>query len=795
MKKLFIILFTLGVIQMINANTDYKTPPNIIAELYNRERNPYINFVPYEDFGIEVKYQLHQSLEQLSEPNVKLAGKSITKRLNARIDSYPTQEINIFQINNRNRTRITLPKNAKIRKRNLSINNQKLALLNETEDGVQLIIADIKTGKSKIFEDFCVNDILDDGIVGWMNDNKHIILEVIPENRGPEPIKPRVPNSPSIEETSGKKSTLRTYQNLLQNKYDEKLFQYYFTSQLIKLNIESGEYDEIGTPQIYYDINISPDNQYLLVEMIQKPYSYQVPYYYFPRKFEIWDSSGSKVKTLHARGLQDEIPIGGTYIGPRYYRWQPLKDATLVWIEAQDKGDPKVKIDFRDKIFRISAPFTNEPEEIFKTEHRFSGIDWSEKMDELIYYEYDRDKLWKKGWLLKIGSQPKLILDLSVRDEYNDPGHLVTKKTRRGKSVFVKDDEIVFFQNNTGATPDGNYPYLAKYNLKTNKKQIIFRCDEGFHETVQNFTGDNLDKIIIRSENKKTPPNYFVYDLNNKKREQITKYQNNFKELTGLQKQIVTYTRDDSIPLSGDLYLPEDYDGSKRLPLVINAYPEEYVDSSTAGQINKTPNKFIRFWGASIRYFTLQGYAVLTKASIPIVGDPQTVNETFIKQTVSSVEAAIDFLDKKEIIDPNRVGITGHSYGAFMVANVLANSDICAAGIARSGAYNRTLTPFGFQSERRIFWKAKDFYLKVSPFAHAEKIKEPLLLIHGANDPNSGTYPLQSKRFYQALKGTGGTAKLVILPYEGHSYRAAKSGLHVLAEMIEWFDRFVKKKN
>ncbi len=793
MKKILIIIILLGAIMTLNAN-GYKLPADEIVEIYDTQRNPYIQFIQFENFGLEINYQLHQTLEQLAEPSLKLAGKDISKRLNAHLESYPIYKMNIFDLKDKSRIPIQLPENAKIRNIVISNDNKKAALLNETENGVQLIITDLETGKCKVFTNFLINDILNDGIICWLNDNENILLEIIPEEHGNEPDKPVVPQSPIIEETYGKKSTVRTYQHLLQNKHDEALFDHYFTSQIISLNTENGKIKHIGKPAVFGEVKPSPDNEYLYIEQIQRPYSYMFPYYRFPKEFEIWDIDGMLVKPLLSRPLQDEIPIGGTCTGPRNFGWQPLKDASLIWVEALDEGDPKNKVEHRDKIMRISSPKTEIAEGLFRTEHRFSGIQWSEAEDELIYYEYDRDKLWRKGWLFEIGNKPKLIYDLSTHDEYNDPGNLVQRKTKRAGYVFIKGGDCVYYQNNTGATPKGNFPYLAKFNLATKEKNILFRSQEGHHETIQSFVDDSLNKIIIKSEDQVTPPNYFLIDLNSGKREEITNYPNNFKQLSELTKEMITYIRKDGIPLSGEFYLPADYKKGDRLPLVINAYPQEFADSTTAGQITITSNKFIRFSGASVRYFALQGYAVLTKASIPIVGDPQTVNETFIEQTVNSVEAAIKYLDERGIIDPNRVGITGHSYGAFMVANVLAHSDLCAAGIAKSGAYNRTLTPFGFQSERRTFWKAKDFYLEVSPFAHAEKITEPILLIHGEDDPNSGTYPMQSRRFYQALQGNGGTAKLVILPYEGHAYRARKSGLHVLAEMIEWFDRFVKSK-
>ena len=361
-----------------------------------------------------------------------------------------------------------------------------------------------------------------------------------------------------------------------------------------------------------------------------------------------------------------------------------------------------------------------------------------------------------------------------------------------GKQVFIKKDNSLYFINNTGATPEGNFPYLAKFNLETKEKEILFRCRENYFERIYGFIGDDFNNIAIKSENQTTPPNFFFVNLDSAEREKISNYPHPYPDLN-ITKELIFYERNDEVPLTGILYLPTNRKQDERLPLVINAYPEEYADKSTAGQVKNSAEKFMAFRGSSARFFVLEGYAVLMRASIPIIGDPQTVNETFIEQTVNSVKAAIDYLDERGIIDPQKAGIVGHSYGAFMVANVLAHSDLCAAGIGKTGAYNRTLTPFGFQSERRTFWEAKDFYMKVSPFMFAEKIKEPLLLIHGEKDPNSGTFPMQSKRMFQALKGNGATAKLVILPFEGHGYSAQESNLHVLAEMMDWFDKYVKK--
>ncbi len=771
----------------------YKLPSEKVTKIFNAPSFPYFSFVNFDEIAFEMKWQSKHTLENISEPFVELAGKKISNRLNATMRTYPDTSLTIHNFKTAEKIPVKLPENIKIRNRKLSFDHSKLALSFETENGIKLLIIDVETGTFKPIENLFINDVFGDGGFQWLNDNKTLLINSIPKNRGEIPQKPKIPRSPIIEETIGKISQTRTYQNLLKNKYDEELFDYYFTSQPVLLDVSNLEITEIGKPGIYDEVEISPNNQFVFISQIQRPYSYEVPYYRFPKKFQVWKMNGQVIKVLYDRPLQDQIPIGGTYIGPRSFRWQPLKDAALIWIEALDEGNPKKEVDFRDKILRLDLFSDESAKVIFKTEHRFYGIDWSENCDELIFSEYDRDKLWRRKWFFKIGDEnPKLIFDLSVRDRYNSPGELVKKTTINGEYVFIKNENNVYFINNSGATTKGNFPYLAKFNLDTKEKEILFRCRENYFEIIYGFIGNSFNKIAIKSENQTTPPNYFFVNLDSAEREKISNYPHPYPELA-ITKELVFYERNDGVHLTGILYLPANRQREERLPLVINAYPEEYADKSTAGQVKTSAERFMTFSGSSARFFVLEGYAVLMRASIPIIGDPETVNETFIEQTVNSVKAAIDYLDERGIIDPQQVGIVGHSYGAFMVANVLANSDLCAAGIGKTGAYNRTLTPFGFQSERRTFWEAKDFYMKVSPFASAEKIKEPFLLIHGEDDSNPGTFPMQSKRMFQALKGNGATAKLVILPFEGHGYSAKESNLHVLSEMVDWFDKYVKK--
>ncbi len=429
----------------LNAESGYKLPPENITRIFDTAPFPVIKFVPFGEIGVEYAYQRYKNLEEISQPSVKLAGEDIVKNLNAPSKKYPITSFSIRKLRTGEIIPVQLPENTKIRTYKFSFDHTKIAASCETKKGIELLIIDVDSGKAKKIKDIFINDVFEDDGFWWLNDNKTLFIKSILPKRGPESQEPLVPDSPIIEESLGKKSTERTYQHLLKNNHDEKLFEYYFTSQLIILNTQSEKITKIGKPAIYKEVELSPDNQYLLTATIERPYSYQVPYYRFPVKFKILDRHGKLVKKVFQRPLQDEVPIGGTYIGPRDFEWQPLKDAALIWVEALDEGDPKNKVSHRDKMMRLTAPFKEEPQEIFRLEHRFSNIEWSEIEDEIIYSEYDRDKLWKKKWLYKIGTEePALLFDMSIREKYSNPGKLVRRITERGEHVFVKSGDTVF---------------------------------------------------------------------------------------------------------------------------------------------------------------------------------------------------------------------------------------------------------------------------------------------------------------------------------------------------------------
>jgi len=795
-KRLF--LFSLAVFFLFQfagfAQEPYKLPPKEVIDILDAPSTPRVTMNPARDTMLLIESESMPAIAYISMPILRIAGIRITPANNSSQVLNFSTAMALKTIKDGKVRKIDLPAGIKFAGASWSEDGKWISFTRYLENGVELWVVDAATGQAKALTGPTVNMVLRGGIA-WMPDNKRLLVNVIVDGRGPAPQPPRVPIGPDVQESSGKKAQVATLQDLLKTAFDEKLFDYYATSQLVEVDVLTGQGRKIGEPGIYADANPSSDGKYLLVNRIKRPYSYSVSYGGFAKSYEIWDMSGKLVKLLADLPPNEDVPINGVPKGMRSPNWQALKPATLVWVEALDEGDPEKNVPFRDRVLVLDAPFTAEPKEVFKTENRSAGMMWFDTPGLTLATETNWKKRWRTTWLVDIGKPgvaPKKMFDLNTQDAYNDPGSPVMT-TKGGDRVILQDKDWIYLSG-SGSSPKGDHPFLARMNLKTMRKEELFRSVDGKYQSFVGFTGEGRDKIIISQESKTEVPNYYLHDLKAKKMQALTDFKDPAPQLTGVKKQLIKYKRDDGLELSGTLYLPADYKEGTRLPAVVWAYPMEYGDTSTAGQVRGSTDRFTFYRGTSQLFFVTQGYAVLDNATMPVVGDPKTVNDTFVPQIVANAKAAIDILDKMGVGDPKRVGVGGHSYGAFMTANLLAHCDLFAAGIARSGAYNRTLTPFGFQSERRTLWEAPDTYIKMSPFMSANKIKTPILMIHGQADNNSGTFPIQSERLFAALKGFGATARFVYLPYESHGYSARESVLTVLAEMFEWFDRYVKNK-
>jgi len=796
-KRSWIVLFAFVWVSVIGglAQEPYKLPPKQVIDILDAPPTPRVSMSPGRDLMLLIEYESMPSIATVSQPIYRIAGIRITPMNNsAQVLTFNTS-LTLKKVKTGTSTKIALPAGIKFGSPLWSDDGLWVVFPRYLETGVELWSLNIISGEAKALTPPTISLVVSRGMT-WMPDNRHIVVPTIPERRGKEPEALRIPVGPNIQETKGKAAKVATFQDLLKNPFDEKLFDYYATSQIMVVDVASGQQTKIGNPGIYAECRPSSDGNFFLVYRIKKPYSYSVPYSGFARSYEIWDKNGSLVKVIADLPPAEDVPMNGVPTGPRSLSWQALKPATLLWVEALDSGDPEKEVPFRDKLMALPAPFTGEAKEVLKLQHRYAGIAWFQTPGLAFASESNWKKRWRTTYLVDFdhpGIPPRKFFDLSTQDQYSDPGSPVITLAKSGDRLILQDKDWIYLEG-SGASPQGNHPFLDRMNLKTMKKERLFQCVDPLYEAFVDFDGNSQARIIISSESKTQPPNYFILDLKTKKKQALTDFKDPAPQLTKMKKELIKYKREDGVDLSGTLYLPPDYKEGQRLPVVIWAYPLEYSDASTAGQVRGSANRFTFFRGTSQLFFVTQGYAVFDNATMPVIGDPKTMNDTYVKQIVANAKAAIDKLDQMGIGDRRRVGVGGHSYGAFMTANLLAHCDLFAAGIARSGAYNRTLTPFGFQSERRTLWEAKDTYINMSPFMFADQIKTPILMIHGEADNNSGTFPIQSERLFAALKGFGATARFVMLPYESHGYSARESVLHVLAEMFEWFDKYVKNR-
>ncbi|MGC2235710.1 MAG: prolyl oligopeptidase family serine peptidase [Pyrinomonadaceae bacterium] len=814
MKKLaqFISIFVFCLLfsSFSSAQNSYKQPPKDIMDVLNAPAIPFTSVSPAKDKIALFEPVRYPPISDLAQPMLRLAGLRINPNTNGQHLQTYSLNLTLKNISDGKETSVELPPNAKIFSPSSRADGKYIAVGNITPTGVELWIIETANGKAKQIKNAQVNTAF--GGFYWMPDQKSLYANLVPKNRSVAPAYQNLtPTEPNIQETSGKGGAVQTFQDLLKSPNDEKLFEYYATSQIAVISID-GKIREIGSPAIFEDARVSPDGKYILVSRIQRPFSYLYPANRFPKEVEVWDLSGKSVYKVASLPLQDALPVQGVPTGPRNYGWIPTENAALIWAEALDGGDPRTKVTPRDKLATLAAPFNSQPSELVRIEQRYSGRIFGERDGMMWFYDYNRDTQKRRAFMMNYknpSETPKLIFDLNVNDRYADIGNPVTKRLPNGETVVQQTGDSIYLSG-TGASSEGDRPFLRQMNLQTLKIDEIFRSDKDKYESFVSMMGEdsvpilnnqkNLHlKIITRSESANEPPNLYLrrecYPNDNcsvPAPVKLTDFKDTTPQLRGITKKLVKYKRADGVDLSFTLYLPPNYKEGTRLPTVVWAYPLEFTDASTAGQVAGSTNRFTQIGSYSHLFFLLQGYAVLDDTTMPVVGDPLTVNDTFIKQIVDSAAAAIDKAVEMGVTDRERVGVGGHSYGAFMTANLLAHSDLFRAGIARSGAYNRTLTPFGFQSERRNFWEATELYEKVSPFFYANKINEPILLIHGEADNNQGTFPIQSERLFAAISGTGGTARLVMLPLEAHGYSAKESTEHVLYEMLNWFDKYVK---
>jgi dipeptidyl aminopeptidase/acylaminoacyl peptidase len=799
---LFLLLFLLSLSLDAQAPSGYQMPPKPIADLANAPLPPALRINSSREWMMLMERPGYPSIEELAQPELRLAGLRMNPRTNGSSRSYSYSSLTLKHMDSGRTFSVSgLLGNSQIENLSWSPDGKRFAFTITTQKGIALWAGTVAGKSASPLTDSNVNDAMGGTPYDWIGSNQ-ILVKMVPKDRGERPEEILVPAGPVIQESAGQKTTLRTYQDLLENPYDEDLFEYYTTSELVMHDLEKGTSKPFAKAGMIAGASPSPDDQYIMVETIHRPFSYLVPYYRFPTTTEVYDLDGNLVRLIDEQPLIEQLPkgFGAVPEGKRRISWRDDQPATLYWVEAQDGGDPQREVDVRDKLFYWSAPFKDgEVKAGLDFELRFSGIVWG-NASTAIAYEYWWATRNIKTSLFTPGKpdSKKVLFDRSYQDRYSDPGSFETTYNEFGEQVLLMaDGGRTLFLTGQGASSEGNRPFVRTFDLKTSETEELWRSEAPYYESPAFILDAKKGLVVTRRESPDDPPNYYIRNWKTGDLDAITDFPHPYPALAGIEKEVVQYQRKDGLDLQGDLYLPKGYnpetDGP--LPVIMWAYPREFKSKGDAGQVQGSPYEFVRLYWGSPLYWLTQGYAVFDRVAMPIVGEEdEEPNDYFREQLVGNAEAAIDVLAERGVADRNRIAVGGHSYGAFMTANLLAHSDLFAAGIARSGAYNRTLTPFGFQSEERTYWDAPEVYYTMSPFMHADKVNEPLLMIHGEADNNSGTFPLQSERMYQAINGLGGKARLVMLPHESHGYRAKESIMHMLYEQDAWLEKYVKNR-
>ena len=773
------------------AAVTYQLPPQVIVDILDATPPPTPELSPTRDTLALIERASMPALSELAQPMLRLAGRRINPRTNGPHRVQLARSITLKAIADGAERQVTLPPDPALSWIGFSADGARFAFTQQRDNGIELWVGDTATGQAKSITTAQLNASLGTPCE-FVGKGESLLCRFVSPSRGNPPAAPPVPPGPNVQEHRGKTAPVRTYQDLLTSAHDEALFDYYAMSQLAFVDAVTGQRTPVGAPAVFEMTAASPDTNFIVVSRIRRPYSWLVPYTNFPSTYEVWDRKGAVVKQIAELPTADTVPNGGVLPGPRNVQWQPLAPATLTWAEALDNGDPKAQVPHRDKVMSWAAPFSGTPAELARTEYRFGGISFTDAGVALLT-ENDRTRRWTRTWIIdKPQAPPRKLWDRSQQDAYGNPGSPVTRDAASGTETIQQTGNSIYLAG-TGASPEGARPFVDRLDLTTLRTERLFQTTGRTYETVLGVLSDDGSKVLTRYESRSEPPNVFVRDLATGERRAMTSYQDPAPALKGIQKQLVTYKRSDGVELSATIITPPGWSPAQGpLPTVLWAYPREFVDPEMASQVTGSPDRYPAITGASHLLFLTQGYAIIDDPTMPIVGPGETANNTYIEQLVGSAQAAVDRAVSLGVTDRDRVVVGGHSYGGFMTANLLAHSDIFRAGLARSGAYNRTLTPFGFQNEQRTFWEVPEIYGRMSPFFHAHKVNEPVLLIHGEMDDNSGTFPIQSERFYMALKGHGATVRYVTLPYEAHGYAARESVMHAVTEMLNWANEFGK---
>ena len=764
----------------------YQQPSAAVREALDTPALPHLLVSPDRQTLATVELRRYASIEELARPVLRLAGLRFDPASDSPQTLAPILRLKLRSLLNPDAPErvVELPGTngggSFFHSFAWAPDGRRFVLQRRTENNSELWVGEVGNARISPLAFIHPNTVLMQDLA-WLNSHE-LVLATVPDRRGPAPLQPRKPIGPAVQENRGVPSPERTYQDLLEDAFDEALFEYHARSALTRIDIASGQSRDLSAAPGLYTRVLAVGDKQLLTERLARPFSHSLPWDGFPRTVELRAQEGRVVRELARLPLKSGVSIDGVQTGPRAFFASPFADGAVYWVEALDGGNNAAKAAFRDRIMRLDAPYTGEPQEVQRMPYRFTRLQFLDDGQNALLTETDRARNWLRTYLLPLkGSQSRLLFEYSSRERYRHPGTPLTHQLPNGRSVVTLDHGDLLMSG-PGASPRGERPFLDRFSLRDLAATRLFQSGENVYEQV--LAPLDGGRLLTMRESSSEPPNLFLRDGTGFSA--LTRLKDPSPQLRKLQRELVSFKRADGVEMSFWMILPPDFHAGEQRPALVWAYPLEFPDRATAGQVLGSDNRFAQPAGLSPLYLALDGFIVLMDATMPIVGDPRNVNDSFVEQLVMNARAIVDKAIELPQVDAQKLAVGGHSYGAYMTVNLLAHTDLFRCGIARSGAYNRLLTPFGFQSERRSLWDARETYLKLSPILYADHIREPLLLTHGEADNNPGTFPLQTERLYQALAGTGGTVRYVSLPLEAHNYTARESIGHVQWEMSRW---------
>ena len=825
----------------------FLSPPDEIAKVVLAPRHLNVSLTnpsPDRKYFLKAESEGMPTMAVFAKPHYYLGGVQIDHRAN-RARSLTTRGSSGFSVidwETGRTTKIELPRGARATNPAWSRDGREVAYFAHFDNATHIYIANAATGKSRALTKAPVLATLVTSFA-WTADGKGIVTVLVPEGRGAEPRLPDVPTQPKIRVTQGTKAQTRTYASLLETPHDKALLEYYATGQLAVIDTKSGAVRRIGKPAMVQRVDASPDGQHFRITHMQHPFSYIVPVQSFGNREELWDSNGKVLLEIAKRELREGAGPGATDddaapaaqarqaadTAKRNLAWNPVGPG-MIYLQQEpaqrraerDSAAPAGRNEVnqprrKDRLYQWLPPYDAASAKVlFESESRMSNVRFSEDGQVLFVSDDNGESavyLSEPARRYTItrgrggaggrgggggGTQTPAQIAAADSAFYNNPGTLLTKTGPNGATVVqMSSDRQAVYLSGTKYFPnpvaDAPRSFVDRLEVKTGNKTRVFESDGKVWETVSEVLDDDFTRAIVSRESPTEVPDFYLRDMKAGTLRKLTNNVDYSPELTRAIRKIIPVERVDGYKFFVNITLPPDYVQGTRLPAMFWFYPREFTDQQSYDRTRRTLNK-TRFPSISTRdmdILTKLGYAVV-EPDAPIVGENGRMNDNYVSDLRNNLTAVIDTLVSHGYIDRNRIGIGGHSYGAFSTVNAMVHTPYFKAGIAGDGNYLRALTPNGFQTERRDLWTARETYLEMSPLLYADKLNGALLMYHGMADQNVGTAPINSERLYHALMGLGKTASLYMYPYEDHGPATKETNLDLWARWVAWLDTYLK---